>query len=247
MIAVCLTACSNEDDGIIKRKPVHDPISTEETEWELIFEDNFDGDAVNEAYWSMYNGQGHSGNGYRRPEAFTVEDGLLVCTAQMKGSSLVSGGMSNRRNLTYGKFEFRVRTEPDPSGAVSAVVLTWPAGNNWPVDGEMDIFETGTTSFDRSYYATFIHYGIDNNKKKFIHNVSATEWHVMALEWYKDALRIFRDGEMVWEVTDPEAIVHVPHHLCIQLDAFKKTMGDPVKMYVDWVKIYQPKTSENNK
>ncbi|WP_257457871.1 hypothetical protein [Archangium lipolyticum] len=31
----------------------------------------------------------------------------------------------------------------------------------------------------------------------------------------------------------------VAHHLCIQLDAFKITLGGPVKMYVDWVKIYQ--------
>ncbi len=241
MACALLINCGGGDDGALPPPDKKDPPrSTDNVLWKLVFEDNFEGSSVNLGQWSMYNGSGHSGNGYRRPEAFSVENGSLVVTAQMKGSSLISGGMAHRRNFTYGKFEFRVRTEPDPSGAVSAVVLTWPQGNNWPVDGEMDIFETGTTSLDRSYFATFIHYDADNKKKKFIHEASGTEWRVMAMEWYEDAILIYRDGELVWTMNDPAAIVHVPHHLCIQLDAFKATMGDPVKMYVDWVKIYQP-------
>jgi len=208
--------------------------------WELVFEENFDGTSVNTTEWSMYNSQGHAGNGLRRPEAFSVANGLLTVTAQMKDGVLVSGGMANKRNYTYGKFEFRVRTEPDPSEVTSGVVLTWPQSENWPTDGENDIYET-TTPASRNPFHTFIHYGADNNQYHFQHNADGTEWHTIAMEWTEDAIKIYRDGVIVYKLTDQKAIPHVPHHLCIQLDAFKTTMTGVVKMYVDWVKIYQIK------
>jgi hypothetical protein len=30
----------------------------------------------------------------------------------------------------------------------------------------------------------------------------------------------------------------VNHHISIQLDAYKTTMGSPVHQYVDWVQVY---------
>jgi Glycosyl hydrolases family 16/Carbohydrate binding domain len=206
--------------------------------WRLVFQDDFSGTAVDTTQWSMYNSPGHAGNGLRRPEAFSVANGLLAVTAQMVNGTLVSGGMAHKGNYKYGRFEFRVRTEADPSGATSGVVLTWPQSEQWPVDGENDIYETGTGT-TRSSFSTFIHYGADNRQHYFRHAVDATQWHIVAMEWEANALRIYRDGVLVWTLTDLNAIPDVAHHLCIQLDAFKASMGSPVKMYVDWVKIYQ--------
>ena len=40
--------------------------------------------------------------------------------------------------------------------------------------------------------------------------------------------------------TDPAAISHAPHHLCIQLDALGTgKLTGRVRMAVDWVRIYQ--------
>ena len=61
------------------------------------------------------------------------------------------------------------------------------------------------------------------------------------MDWTTESIKIYRDGNIVWELTDKKAIPQVPHHLCLQLDALKKIIGDPVKMYVDWVRIYQQK------
>ncbi|QRK10940.1 glycoside hydrolase family 16 protein [Archangium violaceum] len=206
--------------------------------WRLVFQDDFLGSAVDTTQWSMYYSPGHGGNGLRRPSAFSVANGLLTVTAQMVDGTLVSGGMSHKSNYKYGRFEFRVRTEPDPSGTTSGVVLTWPQSGNWPSDGENDIYETGTGT-SRASFSTFIHYGADNRQYHYRHAVDATQWHTVAMEWEPEALRIFRDGALVWTLTDVNAIPDVAHHLCIQLDAFRTTMGAPVKMYVDWVKIYQ--------
>ena len=209
--------------------------------WKLVFQDDFSNFPLNEDNWSMYDSPGHAGNGLRSPQAFSVEKGLLLITAKMIDGDIVSGGMAHKFNYTYGKFEFRVRTEKDPSEATSGVVLTWPTSEKWPIDGENDMYETGLGA-TRIPFKTFIHYGtLATTQYAYVHDADATKWHVIAMEWEEKELRMYRDGELVWTLTDENAIPDVPHHLCIQLDAFKKNMIGVVRMYVDWVKIYQKK------
>ena len=231
-----IAGCEEEKKEVIPPAPDEDG---QKIEWALVFEDNFDGSEVNTAEWSMYNGAGHVSNGLRKPEAFSVENGLLVVTAQMKDGVLVSGGMAHRRNYKYARFEFRVRAEADPSSATSAVVLTWPKNENWPTDGELDIYETLSNNPTRNPFYTIIHYGEKNNQEWFTHEADGKEWHTIMCEWLPDIIRIYRDGMLVNTMNKEIAIPQVEHHLCIQLDAFKTEMTGVVKMYVDWVKIYQ--------
>ena len=218
-------------------------ITVNQKKWKLVFTEDFNGSRVNENEWSMYNSPGHDGNGLRRPSAFSVANGMLTVKAEMSDGVLISGGMAQRRNYRYGKFEFRVRAEKDPAEATSAVVLTWPESEKWPEDGENDIYETGTAA-DRKPFHTFIHYDQTNKQYHFQHQADASEWHIIAMEWGKEALHIYRDGILVHTLTDQQAIPQVAHHLCIQLDAFQKKMSGEVKMYVDWVKIYQLRQEE---
>ncbi|MGV8878106.1 MAG: glycoside hydrolase family 16 protein [Sphingobacteriaceae bacterium] len=207
--------------------------------WKLIFHDDFSGSSVDTTNWTCYDSPGHAGNGLRRPQAFSVHDGQLVITAKMINGKIVSGGMAHKLNYKYGKFEFRVRTEEDPSMAMSGVILTWPQSEKWPIDGENDIYETGT-SVSRNPFHTFIHYGTSaSTQYHFAHEADATQWHIVAMEWEEKELRIFRDGMLVWTLTDAKAIPGMMHHICIQLDAFKEQLSGTVKMRVDWVKIYQ--------
>jgi beta-glucanase (GH16 family) len=208
------------------------------TSWKLVFHDEFNGTAVDGDQWGAYTGAGHDGNGRRMPRAVTVENGKLVVTGQMVDGTLVSGGIAQRKDYLYGRMEFRVRTGPDASGATSGVVLTWPKSGRWPIDGENDIYETGTDT-DRAPFQSVVHYGAADDKSEFDHAANASEWHIMAMEWDPGAIRIYRDGALAWSVTDPAAVARVPHHLCIQLDALRRSMGAPVKMYVDYVRIYQ--------
>ena len=186
-----------------------------DAKWKLVFEENFDGDAVNTDVWSIYDGPGHAGHGLRSPEAFTVEDGNLVITAEMKDSLVVSGGMAHKENYLYNtRWEFRVKCDEDPYEAMSGVVLT---------------------------------YGPDNSQEHTAYDVDASQWQNMALEWFEDVIYVYLNGEKVWTVTDREVIPDWPHHICLQLDAFKHDMQGTVKMYVDYVRIYQcnPKTRKD--
>jgi beta-glucanase (GH16 family) len=204
------------------------------------FSDDFDGRALNTANWSRYSGPGNGGNGLRRPEAISLDGkGNLVITAQMVNGQLVSGGMALGRNDTYGRYEVRVRTDPDPTGTTSGVVLTWPESGRWPQDGENDIYETGNSPGTRPSFGSFVHYGADNRQHYFVHLADPAQWHTMAMDWDPNAIRIYRDGVLVWTLTDTAAIPDVAHHLCIQLDAMVAgNLTTPVRMYVDYVRIY---------
>jgi beta-glucanase (GH16 family) len=229
LFSICFVlSCRKTADNELNKEP----------KWTLIFQDDFNDSTLNRLAWSPYTSPGQEGNGLRRSEAFSLKDGNLVITAAMIESNLVSGGMAQNINQTFGKFEFRVRVEKDSSDAMSGVVLTWPQSERWPMDGENDIYETGTNG-DRHAFYTNIHYGSSaNTQHSFIHEADASGWHIMSMEWTSDYIKIYRDSSLVWTLTDKNAIPRVNHHLCIQLDAFKPSIDKPVHMFVDWVKIY---------
>jgi beta-glucanase (GH16 family) len=208
--------------------------------WQLVFDDEFGGAHLNPASWHVYDGPGNGGHGLRRPSAVALNGrGQLVITARMIGGLIVSGGLAARLNQTYGYFEARVRTEPDPTRNLSGEVLTWPESGKWPLDGENDIYETQSGGGHRPF-RTFIHYGADNQQSYFTHDANGSQWHVVGMEWDPTQITIYRDGVPVWKLDDPGAIARVPHHLCIQLDATSdRPLTGAVRMYVDYVRIWR--------
>jgi beta-glucanase (GH16 family) len=207
----------------------------------LVFEDNFDGTKLDTKKWTPYNSPGNGDNGLRRSSAFSLDGhGALVVTARMAGGRIVSGGMASRRSFRYGRFEVRVRTEPDPTGTMSGVVLTWPQSGNWPAEGENDIYETGTDANGRSPFHSFIHYGADNEQYEFTHRADGARWQTVVMDWRRSAIRIYRDGRLVGRVGNRAAIPDVPHFLAVQLDAMTtRRLTRPVRMYVDYVRVFR--------
>lgn len=207
----------------------------------LVFADEFSGRRVSRANWTPYFSPGNGGNGLRRPGSFTVDRrGWLTVTARTVDGVVVSGGMSLKRDYTYGYYEFRVRAEPDATGTTSAVVLTWPRSGSWPDDGEIDMYETGAATSVRRPFHSFVHYDSTNRQYAFTHAVDSSRWHVVAMDWRPERITIYRDGAAVWSVTDRAAIPDVAHHVCVQLDALNSgTLARPVRMYVDYVRIWQ--------
>jgi beta-glucanase (GH16 family) len=217
------------------------PPATDAAGRHLVFDDEFDGNTLETSKWSPYYSAGNGGNGLRRPSALTLDGhGNLVVTAQMVSGQIVSGGMSTKPHFTYGRFETRVRTDIDPTGTMSGVVLAWPQSGRWPEDGELDIYETGAAANTRTPFYSFVHYGASNQQYYFAHNADGAQWHTLAMEWSAGAIQIFRDGALVWTVTDNAAIPDVAHLLTVQLDAIAtRSLSGPVTMDVDYVRVYQ--------
>ena len=236
---VLLSSSCKKDTGNTVEPYIVD--TTKNVSWSLVFQDNFDSTALNPSSWYIYNGAGHAGNGLRSPSAVSVANGILTITAQMVNNQLVSAGIANTSNYQYGKFEFRVRADADSSGATSAVVLTWPQSEKWPDDGENDIFETySDINPYRTFFETNILSGLPlNHWAKQIYNLDVKQWHVVSMEWDPTYIKIYADGVLMWSLMIKSWIPQVPHHLCIQLDAFKTIMTGSTRMQVDWVKIYK--------
>jgi len=220
---------------------LEDPGTDPPAGYHLVWEDLFDtGSTPDATKWGLYDSVGNGGNGLRRPSAFSVHDGMVDVVAQMENGSLVSGGMAATYSAIYGYFEFRVRSDTDASQATDAVVLTWPDDGIWPEHGENDIYETGTSA-SRDPFNTYIHYGTVGSDQVWIaENADGTQWHVMGMLWTASEIAIYRDGALIGTVTDTSEIPSWSHHPCIQLDAYQQTMGAPVHMYVDWIRVYQP-------
>ena len=178
----------------------------------------------------------------RRPSAFTQANGQLVITASWDGTNITSGGMSHRYDQLYGSYEFRVRVDADPTGQLSGVVLTWPQSGKQVPDGEMDIWETLHNAGSRNPWYTFIHKsqdGITDTQLWMRHDSDASQWHTVRMDWSSTAIRVYVDGVLDGTITDPARIPSAAHHLCLQLDAFSnKALPAPVRMYVDWVRVY---------
>ncbi|MDX6683803.1 MAG: hypothetical protein QOG94_3842 [Solirubrobacteraceae bacterium] len=205
----------------------------------LLFSDEFNGTSLDTDAWAPYVSRGHSGNGLRRGSAFSLADGNLVVTAKMVDGQIVSGGMRHRVDYKYGRYVFRVRTDVDPTGTMSGVVLTWPKLQRLPQFTENDIYETGAGLNTRTPFRSFVHYGITNQQKYFVHTADASEWHIMEMDWRQKSLKIYRDGNLVWTVTNEAVIPDVLHHVSIQLDArHERKLTRTVRMYVDYIRIY---------
>lgn len=208
----------------------------------LIFSDEFDGTAVNTAAWRPYVGPGHARNGLRDPSALTLDGrGNLVITARNSNGQTIAGGMAARTDFTYGRVEFRVRTEPDPTGVTSGVVLTWPQKQWSPEYTENDMYETGPRKNNRRRFESFIHFGLSQQTQKLLtHETDPSQWHTIAMEWYPRLQEIYVDGQLRFSIGDPGVIPDILHHVCIQLDArSKRALKKPIRMFVDYVRVYQ--------
>lgn len=217
-----LQGCEKEEEKQIPPPPSHIP------EWELDFEENFEGGSIDPAQWNLYNSAGHNSNGLRHPSAYTVEEGNLVVTARMypvsgnqteingqpvtlpagtKLSSdgtrvLVSGGMAHRREYSPGtKIEFRVRCEKDASNTMSAVVLTWPksgSDRNTRCE-ESDIYETGSsTGATRDKVSSFFHYGLHPDRNNGRITQKQKDYQIDATQWHTMAFEWYTDKVYVF-------------------------------------------------
>ncbi|MDD3788452.1 MAG: glycoside hydrolase family 16 protein [Petrimonas sp.] len=227
-----LLSCKNSPEPF-------DPSETPVT-WVLDFQDDFEGNSINENNWGIYDNSWNQ-IGLRRREALKVADGKLnVMVIRRPDGSYMTGGLAHRKEYKYGKFEFRINAGKDPLNATSAIALTWPDSENWPQDGENDIYET---LFKRNSFETFIHYAVDGQDQKHqkTHLIDPTQWHIVAMEWMPEYIKIYCDNNLEWTLKDTKAIPDVFHHICFQIEVDEtKEITDTIAMQVDWVKVYKP-------
>lgn len=145
------------------------PSSGGDTDWQLVWQDGFDGTTLNAANWSATDSYGREnsigacwGGGNNeaqcytsRPQNVSVEGGNLVLTARVENYT-ASGALgaetraytsgrvqtNGKRDFKYGRFEARIKL-PTGDGVWPAfwMLPSAQAYGSWPYSGEIDIME----------------------------------------------------------------------------------------------------------
>ena len=182
--------------------------------------DEFDGDAIDNSKWTYDIGTGASGWGNNEWEYYTdrkenayIKDGVLHIRAQKEDYE--GAKYTSARMLTKGKFAFKYGTV-EARIALPTGKGIWPAfwmlGENfdsvgWPACGEIDIIEAvnsehkiyGTNHWaNGSEYAT---YGNNTgNYRNQKHELDITQFHTYKFTWDDKYIRMFVDDFMYHEI-----------------------------------------------
>ena len=174
----------------------------------LVWEENFDGDRLNEDDWNYIEGDGCPnlcgwGNNEKQTyqaENVHLEDGFLVITARKEGYDYTSGRISTKgkKEFKYGRMEARIQLPPG-KGLWAAF---WMLGSNidkvgWPRSGEIDIMEY--VGREPGSLFTTLHtadsYGNSKNTRKAPIEGIEEGFHTYAIEWTKSEISFFVDDE----------------------------------------------------
>jgi beta-glucanase (GH16 family) len=232
---------------------------------ELVWHDEFDGDAIDTDNWTFDIGGWGWGNGEAqyytsRSENARLEDGLLLIEAHQEkyeDSYYTSARLKTEglQSFQYGRIEARLKV-PSGDGLWPAF---WMLGDSfatmgWPDCGEVDIMEyvgrepdlvMGTLHGPGYSGAS----GLSKwNRQEY---AIADEFHTYAVEWTADQIEWFYDGESYFTVTpadvgEREWVFDQPFFIILNLAA-GGTLGGaigldtefPAQYMVDYVRVYQ--------
>ena len=229
LLIVGLTACgasaqdgavSQNDEAAENSEAVSENTVTPELEgYNLLWADEFDGNALNEDIWTMeVREPGWTNEELQSYEASTdnvyVEDGCLVLRALKNESddgtvSYTSGKVNsqNKADFTYGKVVIRAMA-PEGRGL-------WPAGwmmpkdesyyGQWPKCGEIDIMEV-LGDDTHTAYAT-LHFGEPHSQQQKTmvlegEDSFSNSFHEYSVEWEPGEIRYYIDNTEVLVVND---------------------------------------------
>lgn len=273
------TTGDSDDDPIVETNTLTIPTSGFSTPMNydgmtLIWNDEFDGDSLDETYWNFQIGDGCPnlcgwGNNeleYYTQENTTLTEGVLVIEA--KKESLGGRSYTSSRINTQGKFVFKYG-RVDVRANLPFGQGTWPAiwmlGENistvgWPFCGEIDIMEMiggqnrentvhGTTHWQGP--AAYASYGGS-------HSLTGTTFndgfHVFSITWDEEYIRWFVDDVQYHEILitpDDLTEFHEEFHLLINLAIGGNWPGSPDAttvfpqfLIVDYVRVFQEDQNE---
>ncbi|MBQ6421751.1 MAG: glycoside hydrolase family 16 protein [Clostridia bacterium] len=237
------------------------------TGYEIVFEDNFDGDELNTDVWNVTTSG--SSTGFYDPSALTVKDGNLTITAEYKdgpqGKGWYTGDMRLYEKYCKGYFEIRCKAYPNQKRGDfwSAFWLSVygeyipEVSQGGPGGCEIDIeWFSESTRGDRVVGITPAVWlnGADDDPE--IDGINFGDYAAQKdpVEEYNTYGILWTDTEYIWYINGVEAVrtsyakgvSEVPEELIVTLcspskaSTVTRTAEDPVGEYViDYIRIWQ--------
>ena len=222
-------------------------------EWRLIFDEEFDGTAIDTARWEVSNGKGRT-NVYD-PRALVLDgSGILTLRTFEESGTYYTGGLSTqgRWHKAKGYFETRVKFQKQPGHwtAFWFYSETICAMENGGKDGaELDVFERPWTidPFTEFTQRT-VHWDCHKGKKENPQPLAGVDegWHTWGMWWSDDAYIFYTDGVETWRSTDG-GICEVPLYMLLTdeiQDGIWFGAGSikdavlPDEWFVDYVRVF---------
>ena len=231
------------------------------TQWNIVWNDEFNGTNINPKVWTFDTGNGGSGWGNNELEYYTSRTnnayeagGLLHIVARSEsygGFSFTSARMKTQglyATPTYGRFVWRARL-PQGTGMWPAL---WLLGNtfnnfNWPDCGEMDVVENdgGNPTFVQgSLHAT------NNYNPTATTSCTVTNFHTYMLDWESNSISWYVDG-VLYETQSGGAPFNAPFFFIMNVAVGGIYVGGPSiaqinagttfpqEMQVDYLRVYE--------
>ncbi len=233
--------------------------------YQLDWNDEFEGTAVNTSNWVFETGTGSSGWGnnelqYYRQENAWVENGVLTIEARKEsyqGSNYTSARMitKNKKSFQYGRIDIRALL-PKGQGIWPAL---WMLGNNiqtagWPSCGEIDIMEmVGGSGRDNQTHGT-VHW--DNSGHEYIggsyslpSGIFADEYYVFTIIWDETNIKWYVNDTKFYEINITPTHMTEFHQMFFFI--FNVAVGGnwpgspdastvfPQRMKVDYIRVFK--------
>lgn len=188
--------------------------------YNLAWNDEFNGAALNQADWNYETGDGCPNNcgwGNNELEWYTagdnlyMQDGKMIIEARAEskgGKNYTSTRMTtqSKKTFTFGRIDIRAKV-PRGKGVWPAL---WMLGSNittvsWPKCGEMDILELLGQEPNKVY--STVHYGpapsggsVQKSNSKIAATPYSDAFHLYSLNWEQDKLQFLVDNALLLEV-----------------------------------------------
>ncbi len=238
----------------------------ETKKWKLVWDDQFDGSAVDTSKWTRIPPGKSDWNLHMssHDSCFHLSDGLLylrgINNPDRSGDPrlFLTGGLWTKGKFAfqYGRIEIRAKLE-SAQGAWPAMWMLAEQDKygKYPHNGEIDIMEH--LNYDKIIYqTTHSHYTLNlkqtsNPPHSGTAEINAGEFNIYGLSWYPDRIVFQLNGKdtftypRVQGVDSSQWPYDQPFYLLIDQQLGGNWVGKvnpanlPVQMIVDWVKVYQ--------
>src|SRR3984957_9436503 len=243
-LGICLMIAPSSHGSVLPFNYANNGLGTN---WALVFSDNFSGTSLNKTNWApdwFSDGTLNPGSNTRGYATNVIVNGQLslLLWNLTNGASISSnpdGGAKKGFQFTYGYAEAQLTLPTN-----GAVIAHWPAwwldGQNWPMDGEIDIVE------GLSGHAAW-HYHYDSGGGEDSHpiggNVNTNPGtHIYGVNWYPGHLDFYYDGTLVTSAANGNlsggaTISSSPMYLILDYDAGSESGS--ATMVVHYVRVFQ--------
>jgi beta-glucanase (GH16 family) len=262
LLTFTLISCQKDEPAAIVQPVVQKEDSIPPVPgWTLVWNDEFNGSAVDLKKWSYeVNGNGGGNNELQyytdRPENSYIDSGRLVIAARKESYSGKAYTSARMRTLfkgdwLYGRFEVRAKL-PYGQGLWPAIWMLpsdWEYGG-WPASGEIDIMELLGHQTNKVYGT--LHYGTDpahhlqkGGSYTLPSGTFAGGYHTFTVEW--DSLHFvwYVDGSAYF-AANMQSPFDRRFHLLLNVAVGGNWPGSPDEfttfpqtMYVEYVRVYK--------